>query len=186
MWILWNQCWDLNEVDLTPHHLLQHTSSKDIWEHGHKHEHDRFVNWLRPHPNPASFEVWSLSEKSIISVNRQLDKRIISKETPTVSLAQIKFPIKNQPAQLPPHIDRGRKAAINIYISTGQDVTNFWSTSKNNFHVINCFKAQSGQSFLLDVRQPHSVDLSGHHIRTIITLSFKKMGFSDLAEYNLV
>lgn len=70
------------------------------------------------------------------------------------------------------HTDWGRKTAINWYIESNNDVTKY----------LDCeFTADEGEFFLLDVSQPHSVDLNDGK-RAFVSYSYLQHNLQEILE----
>jgi len=102
---------------------------------------------------------------------------------------------------VPPHTDSGINVTLNYYIETGDCVTNFYKFNKDaksyqienqtdgfiystdSVTLVDSFEAQSGDVYLLDVTQPHSVDPKKEFaMRTAFSLATSTYTFDEVCK----
>lgn len=112
----------------------------------------------------------------------QLPKNVLQVEVPELSVIEIAAP-RDKDSVLAIHVDLGRIATINYYIDAADnEVTSFYdwddvnkiATEKSNF------TATTGDTWLLNVSEPHSVKMKAGHTRRVLTMSFFRTNYEAL------
>jgi hypothetical protein len=81
------------------------------------------------------------------------------------------------------HVDLARIAAINYYIDGAEDeVTSFYDWDDDNSIATekSSFTAKTGETWILNVSEPHSVKMKAGHIRRVLTMSFTRTSYDTL------
>lgn len=136
------------------------------------------------------------SEFDYLPVLKCLPQSILKKEIPTVN-----WQIFEKGLITPPHIDRFRKSALNLYINTNDEVTNFytkksdgviikskihgWQNNElflpNSVELVSSFIAKPLDLYLLNVSMPHSVtNMKLNSRRISLSFTFTKLSFEEL------
>jgi hypothetical protein len=103
--------------------------------------------------------------------------------------------------RVPPHTDSGINVTLNYYVETGNCVTNFYRFkdtpqsyqiqnqtdghiySEDSVELVESFRAQSGEVYLLDVTKPHSVEPDlNFSMRTAFSLATNTYTFDEVSE----
>jgi hypothetical protein len=106
----------------------------------------------------------------------QLPKGILEIETPDVFYVRA-YKIGPKLGMIMPHIDRGRRSSINIYLKCSEQATTFYN---NTLDKAQSFISKTNEVWVLDVTKPHSVTMPNEDVRTCISMSFKKIKFEKL------
>jgi hypothetical protein len=105
--------------------------------------------------------------------------------------AGVEWQVLRAAKYIPPHIDSGRKSAVNFYLRTHGETTNFhvdregkaffmeqmgnWFCLPEWVDTVGSFVARSGEAYLLDVSSFHSVTgLTENKERVMITVSLQQ------------
>lgn len=128
----------------------------------------------------ASIKFYELDADVKNIVLSKLPANVLNLEKPNVYYMEVDNTNDNA-MYLPPHVDRGRRSAINFYVDCNDEKTNFYKNIGGNLVDQGSFVAKSKDVWMLDVSQPHSVKFANKHKRKAITLSFKKLKFNTLA-----
>jgi hypothetical protein len=83
---------------------------------------------------------------------------------------------------VPPHVDIGRRSAINVYINCAEETTEFFEANEEKKILTSQgkFIAKEGEAWLLNVSKPHAVRMSRANFRSCISFSFRRLRFSEL------
>ncbi len=147
----------------------------------------------------AKFEIKNITNEKLYNfLIKLLDKEILKIEKPICNILSI-----NSGEQILPHIDKGRRTAINLYInSDNTSETRFYTSNKplmefnvharkdlikqkndtklkmelnyNNLKLEKKFKPKKGDMFMLDVTKVHSVNnINTEKNRIIVSFNFR-------------
>ena len=112
----------------------------------------------------------------------QLPKSVLQHEVPELSILEVAAP-KDRDSVLAIHVDLARVAAINYYIDGADDeVTSFfdWDDDKKIATEKSNFTAKTGETWILNVSEPHSVRMKAGHTRRVLTMSFTHTDYETL------
>jgi hypothetical protein len=112
----------------------------------------------------------------------QLPKNVLQVEVPELSVVEVAAP-KDRDSVLAIHVDLARIAAINYYIDGAEDeVTSFYDWDDDNSIATekSSFTAKTGETWILNVSEPHSVKMKAGHIRRVLTMSFTRTSYDTL------
>jgi len=115
---------------------------------------------------------------------QQLPKTLLDKEIPDIFVA--KFSKKNIPDMLLPHIDFGRRCAIDIFLSPGNELvlTHFHINEENEIlEVLETSTINEYTTIALNTRTLHSATLLNNYCEYFISISFRKIKYNDLIEH---
>ena len=127
---------------------------------------------------PVMFEVYNLKEITEELVLKQLPKELLDLEVPEMFYV-VAYKMGSGDGMIEPHIDRGRRCAINLYLNCSGQVTTFYDDDLN---AQGHFIGEPDDVWALNVSQPHSVTLPNQDMRTLLSLSFKKIKFEKLID----
>lgn len=82
-----------------------------------------------------------------------------------------------------PHVDRGRRVAINFYLVCGDETTLFFEPDETTRSLMPVAKfcAKEGQCWMLDVSKPHAVIMNAAMERVGLSLSYRRSRYEDFA-----
>lgn len=141
-----------------------------------------YTEWIPEKYAPTPLIIYNLSNSFKEKILKQLPDQILKKEVPGIFFMKMPKPCP-QSEFVPPHVDRGRRAAINIYIECGGETTSFYDVDLENKTLV-CkeqFTAKPNDIILLNVTVPHSVKMAESSYRSAITLSFRTSKFDQLS-----
>lgn len=157
---------------------------KKLVQHSGSHDRNKFLHTdSLQDDNIAGIKLYSCGEIFDSEIIKQLPKKLIDAEIPSVYFMEVEK--ENKKANyLPPHIDRGRRCAINFYIECSGEITEFYD---KNIKLMASFSANNNSAWILDVTKPHAVKFKTGNRRSGITLSFKHRSYekivSELKDY---
>jgi hypothetical protein len=148
----------------------------------HNRERYKYTQWQDEVTAPTPLFMYRLTGEAEQSILKQLPKGLLDREVPGVYYMRMPKPCAESQS-LPPHIDRGRRAAINIYMTCTGEITQFFDADyeTRNLTLVDSFVANPGEAWLLDVSKPHAVLMQEAVERTGVSLSFRKARFSEIA-----
>ena len=86
-------------------------------------------------------------------------------------------------SMLAPHRDLVRLCGINIYYETHSERTIFYTYDNQVLSEVESFVAKNGDCYILDVDQPHSVELTPNKIRKSLSISFINTPYSEVIKH---
>ena len=86
-------------------------------------------------------------------------------------------------SMLAPHRDLVRLCGINIYFETNNERTIFYDYHNQNLTEVSDFIAKDNDCYILDVDQPHAVELAQGKTRKLISIAFIKTPYSEVIKY---
>ena len=142
----------------------------------------KYTEWVEETAPPTPLLMYSLPESVTDKVIAQLPRKLVEREVPGVFLMVMPKPCPESKS-LPPHIDRGRRAAINVYLKCNGETTQFYSADEKvkSLSLIGEFTAQEGDAWLMDVSIPHAVLMREANERIGVSMSFRKAKYAELA-----
>jgi len=136
------------------------------------------------YPGYVNLEAYRLPSVVTTPILRQLPKSILDEELPDISY--IKFQKKEIPDMFLPHVDFGRRAAINIFLSkkTNLVVTHYKAdNSLEKLSEIESLQVIGNVTLAMDVRTIHSAILLDKSCDDFISISFRKIRFLDILKF---
>lgn len=148
----------------------------------HNRERYKYTQWQEEAYAPTPLLMYKVTGEVEQYILRQLPKALLERETPGVFYMRMPKPCAESKS-LPPHIDRGRRAAINIYMTCSGEITQFFDADDETrkLTLVDSFVANPGEAWLLDVSKPHAVLMQEAAERAGVSLSFRKVRFSEIA-----
>jgi hypothetical protein len=143
----------------------------------------KYTEWQKETAPPTPLLMYCLSSEAEKKILRQLPAAVLEREVPRVYYMQMPKPCAESKA-LPPHIDRGRRAAINIYTKCSGETTQFFDAHEGSRELllVESFVAREGEAWLINVSQPHAVLMTDSPERCGISLSFRHTRFDELVK----
>jgi hypothetical protein len=165
---------DVHDILSAERQLIQTTDRAVM----HKYPHS---TWLTLEHEGTPLRMYSLPKEVTDRVVSQLPKEILDREVPGVYLMMAEKP-EPTPSILPPHIDRARRTAINIYLETDGEETQFFDAHEEDksFTLLESFIAKTGEAWALDVSKVHGVIMGNAMRRSGLSLSFRKVKYEEL------
>ncbi len=159
----------------TPHQLIQKTDISKVDKY-------KYASWADSTFEPTPLLMFSLLpdvEKQVIDL---LPDALKEAEVPRVHLMKMKR-LSVRPNMLYPHVDRGRRVAINFYLVCGEETTLFFEADEANRSLtpVAEFCAKEGECWMLDVSKPHAVIMNAAPERMGLSLSYRRSRYEDLA-----
>jgi len=159
----------------TPHQLIQTTDIGKVDKY-------KYASWADSTFEPTPLLMFSLLpdvEKQVIDL---LPNALKDGEAPRVHLMKMKR-LSDRPNMLYPHVDRGRRVAINFYLVCGGKTTLFFEADEatRSLTPIAEFCAKEGECWMLDVAKPHAVIMNAARERIGLSLSYRRNRYEDLA-----
>jgi hypothetical protein len=104
-------------------------------------------------------------------------------ETPQALLLRMSAVDALKPV-LPAHVDYNRTCGINFYLEADGETTHYydWDQSSKALTETASFVTSKGDCWLMDTSVPHSVTLKPNQQYLILTLSFTRASFSEVAD----
>jgi hypothetical protein len=119
-------------------------------------------------PN-RSYEASEADRQKIVS---QLPKNLLEIEVPKLWVLDMN-PTDDEVVMLAPHVDGVRVTALNIYSNTHGERTCFYEyVAGGDIREVDSFVARDGDVWLMDVSNPHAVELKPGKRRRVLTISF--------------
>lgn len=118
-------------------------------------------------------------EKRIIA---QLPKKLLDLEVPRLWVLNIQA-AEDGKSMLAPHTDIGRVTTVNFYSNTNGERTCFYEYGAGGaIKEVGSFVAKDGEAWVLDVSNPHGVELVKGKTRRVLSLSFLTTPFDKVME----
>ena len=128
---------------------------------------------------PTPLNIYALPQEVSDAIVAQLPKSVLEQEVPKAFYMEMPKPCAES-KHLPPHIDRARRCAINIYLACDGEETKFYADVDGELQEKDSFIAKPNEAWLLDVSKPHSVSMKESMLRSSISISFRKLSFDKL------
>lgn len=129
---------------------------------------------------PAPLTTWSVSNPEAFT--SQLPKELLDIEVPQVFLLSIPA-VDADDGYFPPHVDYNKSCGINVYLQANGEKTKFYEWKNKKVEFIEEFNAGSGECWLMNTSQPHSVALVKNKERSMLTFSFIKTPYNEVLKY---
>lgn len=126
-----------------------------------------------PDQDIAEIRLYAIPNEVAEYMLKQLPQNILNIEVPKVYYMEVVC--AGSASYLPPHIDKGRRCALNLYVDCAEEETIFYGDTQESF------VAKNNEAWLLDVSKPHSVKFSADRKRIAYTFSFKHAKYEKLA-----
>ena len=167
---------DVDGVLAAPRDLIQSATNQNRDRY-------KYTDWLEETAPGTPLLMYKLPHEVTESVVRQLPQQVLRREVPGVFLMVMPKPCAES-QMLPPHVDRGRRAAINVYLKCAGETTEFYDADETTrtLSPAGSFTAKPGEAWLVDVSKPHAVRMREANERVGLSLSFRRAKFADLAE----
>ncbi len=168
---------DVRWILSTPYQLIQTTDISKVDEY-------KYASWADSSIEPTPLLMFSLLpdvEKQVIDL---LPDALKDAEVPRVHLMKMKR-LSDRPNMLYPHIDRGRRVAINFYLVCGDETTLFFEVDEatRSLQSVAEFCAKEGECWMLDVSKPHAVIMNAAPERMGLSLSYRRSRYADLVRH---
>lgn len=166
---------DVQRLEAAPRRLVQVSDD---------HNRDRYpyTRWQPEAAAPTPLLMYALPDDVVEGIIAQLPPSLMKRERPSVHLMAMPKPCPES-RSLPPHVDRGRRCAINVYLACGGEVTEFYDADEKacTLSLVDSFIAKPGEAWLLDVSKPHAVMMREAKERLGLTISFRRVKFAEMA-----
>lgn len=165
--------------DITPEdlHLVQRVEQTNRSKY-------KYAGWLEEVAPPTPLYMYALPSEIKDAVLKSLPRSLITKEQPGVYLMHMPKPCVES-ASLPPHVDRARRTALNIYLKCSNEVTEFYEADEQTQKLtpVERFVAKPQDMWALDVSKPHAVLMTDAMERAAISVSFRRVRYPELISY---
>lgn len=140
----------------------------------------KYTLWEKESAPPTPLHVFEVPNPYADQLRSQLPQAILDREVPGVFYMRMEKP--HADSTVPPHVDVGRRTAINVYIHCNEEITEFFAADEQTQTLSSkgSFKAKEGEVWLLNVSKPHAVRMSEAHLRSCISFSFRRLKFDEL------
>ena len=140
----------------------------------------KYTFWEKESAPPTPLHVYAVPDPFAKNLLLQLPRAVLDREVPGVLYMKMEKPHPN--STVPPHVDIGRRSAINVYIKCSQEITEFFEANEVTKTLVSqgTFVAKEGDAWLLNVSKPHAVRMSSASLRSCISFSFRKLRFDEL------
>ncbi len=129
---------------------------------------------------PAPSTTWNVSNPEAFT--SQLPKELLDVEVPQVFLLTLPAVDAND-GYLPPHVDYNKSCGINVYLQANGEKTKFYEWKNKKAEFVEEFEASSGECWLMNTSEPHSVALVKNKERSMLTFSFVNTPYSEVLKY---
>ena len=140
----------------------------------------KYTLWEKEIAPPTPLHVYAIPQPIANKLLSQLPRAVLDREVPGVFYMKMEKP--HPDSTVPPHVDIGRRSAINVYINCSQEITEFFEADEETKILTSQgkFTAKEGEAWLLNVAKPHAVRMSRSNLRSCISFSFRRLRFSEL------
>lgn len=145
----------------------------------HNRDKYKYTRAVKEDALPTPLKIYTLPKEVSDAIIAQLPKSVLEKEIPRAYYMEMPKPCKES-KHLPPHIDRARRCAINIYLECAGEETKFYEDIDGGLYEKDSFIAKPNEAWILDVSKPHSVSMKESMLRSSISISFRKLSFDKL------
>lgn len=132
---------------------------------------------------PTRNNTYDLIPKDRKKVVSQLPKSLTDLEVPEIGIMEFLPPANADRVMIAPHRDLVRLCCINIYLKTQGGKTTFYNYKAGKIEEIEGFTAKDGDTYILNVDVPHSVEMTSGITRNILTMSFMKTPYSEVIKH---
>lgn len=142
----------------------------------------KYTFWEKEYAPPTPLHVYKIPQPIAETLLSQLPESIIRREIPGVFFMKMDKP--HPASTVPPHVDVGRRTAINVYVECSGEVTEFFEADDVSKQLTSkgSFTARKGEAWLLNVSKPHAVRMTKAPLRACVSFSFRRLKFSELCE----
>jgi hypothetical protein len=140
----------------------------------------KYTLWEKELAPPTPLHVYAVPEPYAKELVLQLPQAVLDREVPGVFYMRMEKP--HPDSTVPPHVDIGRRTAINVYVNCAQEITEFFEANEETKTLASKgkFIAKEGEAWLLNVSKPHAVRMSKTNLRSCISFSFRRLRFAEL------
>ncbi len=130
---------------------------------------------------PKTIHTYKVSKQDSQLVINQLPQPVLDLEVPFVQYLEITPRDIEQTQTFPAHIDPHRFCSLNIYLEANGEQTHFYEKSGLEMTEVASFTAVKNQIWILNTSKLHSVTINTNKTRKVVTLSFSKITYQQLA-----
>lgn len=123
-----------------------------------------------------------LSPEDEAAVVAKLPASLVAIESPEVWVFNGK-PLTDNSPMLAPHRDLVRLCGVNVYFETHGERTIFYQYQDGDLTEEESFTATDGECYVLDVDQPHAVELVPGCTRKLMSISFIKTPYAEVVKH---
>ena len=144
----------------------------------------KYTNWLEEQAPGTPLYMYMLPAEVKDKVLQALPRGLIAKEQPGVYFMHMPKPCVES-AAVPPHVDRARRTALNIYLKCSNEITEFYDADEatKTLTAVERFVAKPHDMWALDVSKPHAVLMTNAMERSAISISFRRVRYPELIAY---
>lgn len=124
-------------------------------------------------------ESYEAADEDAARIIAQLPKKLLDIEVPKVWILNIQA-TTDEKVMLAPHKDGVRLTAVNFYTKTNGERTVFYEYKAGSIKEVDSFVAQDGDTYIMNVDEPHSVELCPGEARKFLTLAFITTPFEQV------
>jgi len=144
----------------------------------------KHTEWLEESAPPTPLHMYALPSEVKDKILQILPRGLIAKEQPGVYFMHMPKPCVES-VSLPPHVDKARRTALNIYLKCSGEVTEFYDADEatKTLTPVERFVAKPHDMWALDVSKPHAVLMTEAMERSAISISFRRVRYPELIAY---
>lgn len=144
----------------------------------------KYTEWLEETAPGTPLYMYRLPDEVQEKVLRALPQALLEKEKPGVYFMHMPKPCVES-ASLPPHVDKARRTALNIYIKCSNEITEFYDADEESrtLTAVERFVAKPQEMWALDVSKPHAVLMTDAMERSAVSISFRKVRYPELLSF---
>lgn len=144
----------------------------------------KYTDWLEEKAPGTPLYIYALPTPLQNEILKLLPPKLLEKEVPGVYFMHMPKPCKESES-LPPHVDRARRTAVNIYLKCSGEITEFFDADEETktLTAVERFVAKPYEMWALDVAKPHAVWMTDAMERSAISISFRRVRFDELVTY---
>jgi hypothetical protein len=144
----------------------------------------KYTEWLEETAPGTPLYMYMLPEEVKDKILQALPQALLDKEKPGVYFMHMPKPCVES-AAVPPHVDRARRTALNIYLKCSNEVTEFYDADEatQTLTAVERFVAKPHDMWALDVSKPHAVLMTDAMERSAISISFRRVRYPELVAY---
>lgn len=144
----------------------------------------KYTEWLEETAPGTPLYMYALPEEVQEKVLMAFPQELIEKEKPGVYFMHMPKPCVES-ALLPPHVDKARRTAVNIYLKCNDEITEFYDADEEarKLTAVERFIAKPYEMWALDVSKPHAVLMTDAMERSAISISFRRVRYPELVAF---
>ena len=144
----------------------------------------KHTEWLEETAPPTPLYMYKLPAEVQEKVLTALPQALLDKEMPGVYFMHMPKPCAES-VSLPPHVDKARRTALNIYLKCSNEITEFYDADEESrtLTAVERFVAKPHEMWALDVSKPHAVLMTDAMERSAISISFRKVRYPELIAF---